>query len=280
MSRRDVRAEISRIARERILVLDGAWGTMLHGAGLQPEDYRGERFADHPVDAHRRPRPPQPDPARPRRLDPRALPRRRRRHHDDEHLHGHLDRPGRLRPRGRRLRDEPRRARGSRARPPATASSPARSGRSTSRSRSARRSTTPASARTASTRSRTPTPSRSRALAEGGVDLLLLETIFDTLNAKAAIARRARGGARAAALDLGDDRRPLRADALRADDRGVLDLGRARRAADRRRQLLARRARDAPLPRRARRASRPASSAPTRTPGSRTPSAATTRRPR
>ena len=29
---------------------------------------------------------------------------------------------------------------------------------------------------------------RSRGLAEGGVDLLLIETIFDTLNAKAAIA--------------------------------------------------------------------------------------------
>ena len=33
-----------------------------------------------------------------------------------------------------------------------------------------------------------PTPSRSRALRDGGVDLLLIETIFDTLNAKAAIA--------------------------------------------------------------------------------------------
>ncbi|HEY6479745.1 MAG TPA: methionine synthase [Streptosporangiaceae bacterium] len=33
---------------ERILVLDGAWGTMLQGAGLGPEDYRGERFRDHP----------------------------------------------------------------------------------------------------------------------------------------------------------------------------------------------------------------------------------------
>ena len=31
------------------------------------------------------------------------------------------------------------------------------------------------------------TPSRCAALAEGGVDLLLIETIFDTLNAKAAI---------------------------------------------------------------------------------------------
>ncbi|GAA1789597.1 methionine synthase [Planosporangium flavigriseum] len=34
----------------RILVLDGAWGTMLQRVGLTPEDYRGERFADHPRD--------------------------------------------------------------------------------------------------------------------------------------------------------------------------------------------------------------------------------------
>ena len=41
-------AEIRRIAAERILVLDGAWGTMLQGAGLAAADYRGERFAAHP----------------------------------------------------------------------------------------------------------------------------------------------------------------------------------------------------------------------------------------
>ena len=35
---------------ERILVLDGAWGTMIQNAGLDPDDYRGERFADHPRD--------------------------------------------------------------------------------------------------------------------------------------------------------------------------------------------------------------------------------------
>ncbi|QKW38337.1 methionine synthase [Actinomadura sp. NAK00032] len=36
---------------ERIAVLDGAWGTMLQGAGLKPEDYRGDRIGgDHPKD--------------------------------------------------------------------------------------------------------------------------------------------------------------------------------------------------------------------------------------
>ncbi|MDT5023720.1 MAG: 5-methyltetrahydrofolate--homocysteine methyltransferase [Micromonosporaceae bacterium] len=34
----------------RIVVLDGAWGTMLQGAGLTPADYRGEQLRDHPHD--------------------------------------------------------------------------------------------------------------------------------------------------------------------------------------------------------------------------------------
>ena len=50
MAKRDVAKEIRKLARERILVLDGAWGTMIHGAGLAPEDYRGERFRAHPID--------------------------------------------------------------------------------------------------------------------------------------------------------------------------------------------------------------------------------------
>ncbi len=35
---------------QRIVVLDGAWGTMLQGAGLSAADYRGERLRDHPHD--------------------------------------------------------------------------------------------------------------------------------------------------------------------------------------------------------------------------------------
>ena len=41
---------IRSLLDERILVLDGAWGTALQGAGLVPEDYRGDRFRDHPQD--------------------------------------------------------------------------------------------------------------------------------------------------------------------------------------------------------------------------------------
>jgi 5-methyltetrahydrofolate--homocysteine methyltransferase len=43
-------AAIASALGQRILVLDGAWGTLLQGAGLSPADYRGERFADHPRD--------------------------------------------------------------------------------------------------------------------------------------------------------------------------------------------------------------------------------------
>ena len=49
-TKRDVATEITRLAQQRILVLDGAWGTMIHGAGLAPEDYGGERFRAHPID--------------------------------------------------------------------------------------------------------------------------------------------------------------------------------------------------------------------------------------
>jgi 5-methyltetrahydrofolate--homocysteine methyltransferase len=35
---------------QRVVVLDGAWATMLQGAGLNPGDYRGGRFQDHPRD--------------------------------------------------------------------------------------------------------------------------------------------------------------------------------------------------------------------------------------
>ncbi len=44
----ETRDRLEALLRERILVLDGAWGTMLQGAGLTAADYRGERFLDHP----------------------------------------------------------------------------------------------------------------------------------------------------------------------------------------------------------------------------------------
>jgi 5-methyltetrahydrofolate--homocysteine methyltransferase len=44
------RAALEHLMSERVVVLDGAWGTMLQGANLTPEDYRGDRFIDHPRD--------------------------------------------------------------------------------------------------------------------------------------------------------------------------------------------------------------------------------------
>ncbi len=85
------------------------------------------------------------------------------------------------------------------------------------------------------------------ALVEGGVDLLMIETVFDTLNAKAAIAAALDVAPADPALDLFHRYRRERAQPVGADGRSVLALRRARRAAARRRQLLARRDGDAPV---------------------------------
>ncbi|HVV19594.1 MAG TPA: methionine synthase [Pseudonocardiaceae bacterium] len=42
--------ELRELLQHRIAVLDGAWGTMLQGAGLTPADYRGDLIGDHPKD--------------------------------------------------------------------------------------------------------------------------------------------------------------------------------------------------------------------------------------
>lgn len=43
-------AELPRLLQERILILDGAMGTMIQRYKLTEADYRGERFAEHKVD--------------------------------------------------------------------------------------------------------------------------------------------------------------------------------------------------------------------------------------
>ena len=86
-----------------------------------------------------------------------------------------------------------------------------------------------------------------RALIAGGVDLLLVETIFDSLNAKAALVairevfdedglRRRQG---IAGDDFGGGGPRRRDDDLRADDRGVLECGGACEAAFGGAELLA-----------------------------------------
>ena len=42
--------QLHALLEERILILDGAMGTLLQTYQLQEADYRGERFADHPSD--------------------------------------------------------------------------------------------------------------------------------------------------------------------------------------------------------------------------------------
>ena len=121
-------------------------------------------------------------------------------------------------------------------------------------------------------------------LIAGGADLLVIETIFDTLNAKAAIF-----GVEAA-YDAAGDRIPLIISGTITDASGRTLSGQTveafwtsvdARSADRRGAQL--RARRAPAPRATSPTSRgsPGSrSAPTRTPGCRTSSAATTSSPR
>ncbi len=46
----DRTSELQSLLAQRLLVLDGAMGTMIQRHGLQEKDYRGERFKDHPHD--------------------------------------------------------------------------------------------------------------------------------------------------------------------------------------------------------------------------------------
>src|SRR3954471_1298922 len=44
------RERLEELLQERIAVLDGAWGTMLQGRGLEAADFHGDRFRDHTHD--------------------------------------------------------------------------------------------------------------------------------------------------------------------------------------------------------------------------------------
>ena len=43
----DVRTRLDALMAERIAILDGSWGVLLQGRGLSETDFRGERFRDH-----------------------------------------------------------------------------------------------------------------------------------------------------------------------------------------------------------------------------------------
>src|SRR5919204_952817 len=46
----NVRDRLSQLLEERIVVLDGAWGVLLQSRGLTEEEWRGERFRGHARD--------------------------------------------------------------------------------------------------------------------------------------------------------------------------------------------------------------------------------------
>ena len=99
-------ALLPALLRERILVLDGAMGTMVQRYQFSEEDFRGERFADHPKDVRGNTdllnlTKPDGDPR-----DPRGIPRGGRGHDQHQLVHGDPHRPGRLRPVARRGRAE------------------------------------------------------------------------------------------------------------------------------------------------------------------------------
>ena len=48
MTRQDRIAALKAAAKERVLILDGAWGVMFQKRNLTEADYRGDRFLDHP----------------------------------------------------------------------------------------------------------------------------------------------------------------------------------------------------------------------------------------
>ena len=239
---------------ERIVVLDGAWGVLLQGRGLSEEDFRGDRFRDHPRDVKG-------DPDLLNLTRPDLVAETHRAYLDagaditttntftatsigqaDYGLEGAV-RDMNLE--GARLARE------------AASLAP---DRFVAGSVGPLNVTLSLSPKVEDPAFRTVTfdsvyeayAEQIRGLRDGGVDLLLIETIFDTLEREGRDRRSQGRRARAAALDLGHGRRPQRPHALRADDRGVLAVGRARRAARGRGQLRARRDRDAPVRRRPR----------------------------
>ena len=48
--RMNVEPRMRELLANRILVLDGAWGVLIHRRGFSEEEYRGERFRDHTHD--------------------------------------------------------------------------------------------------------------------------------------------------------------------------------------------------------------------------------------
>ena len=189
-----VEKRLRELMAARILILDGAMGTMIQRYRLTEEQFRGERFADHPQDVKGN-----------NELLSLTRPSIITEIHE-QYLAAGADlietntfgatavAQADYRLARHRLRTERRRRRAWRE-PPAT-STPRRTGRASSPARSGRSRRPPRSRPTSTIRARATSPSTScvaayleqaRGLVDGGVDLFLVETIFDTLNAKACL---------------------------------------------------------------------------------------------
>ena len=264
--RPDATAALTAALRSRILVLDGAMGTMIQRHAFSDEaDYRGERFADWPQRPQGQQRPARRSPSpRSSRAIHRAYLEAGADLIETNTFNAQRDLAGRLRHAGPRLRAEPRLGpagprrlrRGDRTPTPAAA---------LRRRRARARRTAPASispdVNDPGARNVTYDElveaylEQARRPVDGGADVLLDR---DDLRHAQRQGRdlRGRDAVRAArpALaghDLRHHHRRLRTHPVRPGHRGVLELRPARPAAAGRAQLRARRGRDAALPRRA-----------------------------
>ncbi len=161
----------------RVLLLDGAFGTWVQGQDLGPEDFGGE-----PRGVQREPRAHPPGSRRPDA--PRVLRGRCRRGRDRD-VRGIRAGARGVRHRGRHLRPE--RRRGPRSPGRSRPSSPPPSAPAGSSARSGPGTRLPRSARSRSPSCATTTSSRPPGCIEGGADVLLIETVYDLLQAKSAI---------------------------------------------------------------------------------------------
>ena len=250
-----------RSSRQRIMLLDGSMGALIYSHELSEEQFRGKRFASHPLDL---------------KNCTEALVLTQPKIIEDIHrayleagadiietdtFNGIGAVAGGVRPAGPRLRAQqdrgragpPRRRRiHAHAIPASPGSSPAASGRPTSSSRWASTSRTRAAATSTFDQMVANYTEQVRGLVAGGVDILLPETAFDTLVLKACLFAIdeffEKTGTRLPVMISGtifDDGRTLSAPA----DRGVLLFRIAFRRPVRRPQLRRRRRADARLDR-------------------------------
>ncbi len=100
------REELEQLLARRILVLDGAMGTMVHALKFDEAEFRGSSVrqpSERPAESDRYSLH---HPARRHRENPSRVSRSRRRHHRNQHLRRHQRGPGRFRPGRPRARNQ------------------------------------------------------------------------------------------------------------------------------------------------------------------------------